>query len=289
MSASTYDPTGQGSDAFNIQNMVDPSVAPAPVGTDARVYLNAEKTKLAGVQAGATDDQSAAEIKIAYESNADTNAFLDAEKTKLTGIENNATADQTGAEIKVAYEAELDTNAYTDAEKTKLGTVETGAKDDQNAAEVPFTPTAPLTGTNVQAALDEAGTPQLRYQSQVVGTTVDPTRDNVAYAVIPEMTITFTPDSATNVVKVNFNGEFEGVDKEEATDIAIFLDGAEIPAVTRAISPKTGRPVSISVNFTGTLTTVSHTIDARWKTAGDSDGIQANGIRRHLYVEEWLQ
>ena len=43
-----------------------------------------------------------------------------ADKTKLDGIESNATADQTGAEIKTAYEGEANTNAFTDAEKTKL-------------------------------------------------------------------------------------------------------------------------------------------------------------------------
>lgn len=44
-----------------------------------------------------------------------------AERTKLSGIETSATADMTGAQIKTAYEAEADTNAFTDAEKTKLG------------------------------------------------------------------------------------------------------------------------------------------------------------------------
>jgi len=43
-----------------------------------------------------------------------------AERTKLSGVETSATADQTGAEIKTAYEAEAETNAFTDAEKTKL-------------------------------------------------------------------------------------------------------------------------------------------------------------------------
>jgi hypothetical protein len=46
---------------------------------------------------------------------------------KLDLIEANATADQTGAEIKTAYEAEADTNAFTDAEKTKLSNIETSA------------------------------------------------------------------------------------------------------------------------------------------------------------------
>ena len=66
-----------------------------------------------------------AEIKALYEAEADTNAFTDAEKTKLTGIETGATADQTGAEIKALYEAEA--NAFTDTKNTKLAGIATGA------------------------------------------------------------------------------------------------------------------------------------------------------------------
>ena len=40
--------------------------------------------------------------------------------TKLDTIESGATADQTNAEIKTAYEANANTNVFTDAEKTKL-------------------------------------------------------------------------------------------------------------------------------------------------------------------------
>lgn len=46
------------------------------------------------------------------------------ERTKLNGIEGGATADQTGAEIKAAYESEENTNAFTDAEKAKLAGLE---------------------------------------------------------------------------------------------------------------------------------------------------------------------
>lgn len=49
-------------------------------------------TKLDGIAAGATVDQTPAEIKVAYESNADTNEFSDAEQTKLAGIATGATA-----------------------------------------------------------------------------------------------------------------------------------------------------------------------------------------------------
>ena len=84
-------------------------------------------TKLDGIETGATAGQTGAEIKTAYEGEADTNAFTDALQTKLNGIETGATADQTGAEIKTAYEGEADTNAFTDAEQTKLAGIETGA------------------------------------------------------------------------------------------------------------------------------------------------------------------
>ena len=51
-----------------------------------------------------------------------------ADKTKLDGVEAGATADQNGAEIKALYEAESDTNAFTDADHTKLDGIETGAE-----------------------------------------------------------------------------------------------------------------------------------------------------------------
>lgn len=47
--------------------------------------------------------------------------------TKLDGIEAGATADQTGAEIKAAYEGEADTNAYDDAAVSKLAGIEVSA------------------------------------------------------------------------------------------------------------------------------------------------------------------
>jgi hypothetical protein len=59
-------------------------------------------SKLDGIESGATADQTAAEIKTAYESNSDTNAFTDAEKTKLSGVEAGATADQSASEILTA-------------------------------------------------------------------------------------------------------------------------------------------------------------------------------------------
>ena len=93
-------------------------------------------TKLDGVETGATADQTDAEIKTAYENNANTNAFTDAEQTKLTGIETGATADQTAAEIRTLVESATDSNVFTDADHTKLNGIETGATADQTKADI---------------------------------------------------------------------------------------------------------------------------------------------------------
>ena len=56
-----------------------------------------------------------------------THEELDANFSKIAGVEDNATADQTNAEIKTAYEANADTNEFSDAEQTKLSGIEASA------------------------------------------------------------------------------------------------------------------------------------------------------------------
>jgi len=78
-------------------------------------YTTAEETKLAGIETAATADQTAGEIKTAYESNADTNAFTDAQVTKLSGIATSA--DVTGTTNVTAA------GALMDSEVTNLAQV----------------------------------------------------------------------------------------------------------------------------------------------------------------------
>ena len=99
-------------------------------------FTNADHSKLDGIEASATADQTAGEIKTAYEANADTNAFTDADHSKLDAIEASATADQTGAQIKTAYESEADTNAFDDAAVSKLAAIEASATADQTGAQI---------------------------------------------------------------------------------------------------------------------------------------------------------
>lgn len=110
--------------------------AAVEAATDSNVFTDADHTKLNGIESGATADQTDAEIRAAVEAATDSNVFTDADHTKLNGIETGATADQTDAEIKTAYENNSDTNAFTDALQTKLNGIEASATADQTAAEI---------------------------------------------------------------------------------------------------------------------------------------------------------
>ena len=56
-------------------------------------------------------------FRSAVEAASDSNVFTDADHSKLNAIEASATADQTAREIKTLYESNSNTNALTDAEK----------------------------------------------------------------------------------------------------------------------------------------------------------------------------
>jgi len=92
-------------------------------------FVDGDKTKLDGIESGATADQTGAQIKSLYEGESDTNAFTDADHTKLDGIEASATADQTDAEIRAAVDAATDSNVFTDADHSKLDGIASSANN----------------------------------------------------------------------------------------------------------------------------------------------------------------
>ena len=83
------------------------------------------KTKLDGIEANATADQTASEIRALVESASDSNVFTDADHSKLNAIEAGATADQTASEIRSLVESASDSNVFTDADHTKLNNLGT--------------------------------------------------------------------------------------------------------------------------------------------------------------------
>ena len=62
--------------------------------------------------------------------------FTDADHSKLNGIEASATADQTAAEIRALVESASDSNVFTDADHSKLNGIEASATADQSASEI---------------------------------------------------------------------------------------------------------------------------------------------------------
>ena len=135
-------------------------------GTTNGVYTLTERVKLAGVETGATADQTDAEIKTAYENNTDTNAYTDVEKTKLADTEissqldsrdvaNRVRTNHTGTQSLDTVTETTSKKILTDVERTKLAGIEASAKDDQVASEVPVTANGNLSSNNVQLALQE--------------------------------------------------------------------------------------------------------------------------------------
>jgi len=104
-------------------------------------------SKLDGIDAGAKDDQTAAEIRTLVESASDSNVFTDADHTKLNSVETGATADQTNSEIRTAVEAASDSNVFTDADHSKLNGIEAGATADQTLSDISGLGAATLTGS----------------------------------------------------------------------------------------------------------------------------------------------
>jgi hypothetical protein len=101
-------------------------------------FTTALKTKLDGVETGATTDQTPGEIKTAYESNANTNEFSDAEQTKLGGIETLAdvtdTANVTSAGALMDSEVDADLKTFALPASTTISTFGATLIDDADAA-----------------------------------------------------------------------------------------------------------------------------------------------------------
>lgn len=90
--------------------------------------LAADGTKLDGIESGATADQTAGEIKTAYESNADTNAFTDAEKTRLGLVTDTEMGILAGATVTTAELNYLDITTLGTSEASKAVTADSGGQ-----------------------------------------------------------------------------------------------------------------------------------------------------------------
>jgi len=121
---------------INASAAISGSKLQAASGSNAGSMSASDKSKLDGIESGATADQTDEQIRTAIENANDSNVFTDADHTKLNGIEALATADQTAAEIRSLVESATDSNVFTDADHSKLNAIEAGATGDQTNEEI---------------------------------------------------------------------------------------------------------------------------------------------------------
>ena len=104
--------------------------------SNSNIFTDADHTKLDNIESGATGDQTASEIRTLVGSASNSHVFTDADHTKLDGIEASATADQTDSEIRALVESASDSNVFTDADHSKLNNIESNATADQTGSEI---------------------------------------------------------------------------------------------------------------------------------------------------------
>jgi hypothetical protein len=136
----------QGATNLHSGNYTDTTYSVGDGGLTQVNFTSADNTKLDAIEASATADQTNAEIKTAYEANADTNEFSDAEQTKLSGIETSADVTDTinvtaagalmDSELAGLAAVKATTGTFLTADQTKLDAIEASATADQTNAEI---------------------------------------------------------------------------------------------------------------------------------------------------------
>jgi len=180
----------------------------------------ADGTKLDGIESGATADQTAAEIKTAYESNANTNAFTDADESKLDGIE--ASADVTDTANVTAAGALMDSELTSEASVKALNQG-VATTDSPTFAGV----TAPVTG-NVTGNLTGNVT------GNVTGDVTGDLTGDVTGNVTGNLTGSVLTAAQTNITSVG-----DLTDLDVAGDLEVFLvDGLNYPVFNVDVSTK---------------------------------------------------
>ena len=194
--------------------------AAVEAATDSNVFTDADHTKLNAIEAGATTDQTAAEIRTLVESASDSNVFTNANLSKLNGIEAAATTNQTDAEIRAAVEAASDSNVFTDADHSKLNGIATSATAN---------PSAPaLTGSTNNTITTVTGANAIQGEASL---TYDGTILEISNAT-PKLKLTDSDATGTPEAMVDGSGGdlYLHVDKDDEKGGSLFgikIDGDE--------------------------------------------------------------
>ena len=276
-------------------------------GGNSGLITGADKTKIDGIEAGATGDQTAAEIRTLVDAASDSNVFTDADHSKLDGIEAGATGDQTAAEIRTLVDAASDSNVFTDADHSKLDGIESGATADQTAAEI-RTLVDSATDSNVFTDADHTKLDGIAAGAEVnVATDLSYTASTRLLAsstgsdvTLPEVVASGNSGLITGADKGKLDGIEAGATADQtaaeirtlvdaASDSNVFTDadhtkldgiaaGAEVNVATNLSYTSSSRELASSTGTNVTLPEVSAGGDSGLMTGADKtklDGLQA--------------
>ena len=276
-------------------------------GGNSGLITGADKTKIDGIEAGATGDQTAAEIRTLVDAASDSNVFTDADHSKLDGIESGATGDQTAAEIRTLVDAASDSNVFTDADHSKLDGIESGATADQTAAEI-RTLVDSATDSNVFTDADHTKLDGIASGAEVnVATDLSYTASTRLLAsstgsdvTLPEVVASGNSGLITGADKSKLDGVEAGATADQtaaeirtlvdaASDSNVFTDadhtkldgiaaGAEVNVATNLSYTSSSRELASSTGTNVTLPEVSAGGDSGLMTGADKtklDGLQS--------------
>jgi hypothetical protein len=121
---------------------------------------------------------------------------------------------------------------------------------------------------------------------QPAATTLSPTTIAVTFtAAVPEMTQAITPASATNWIRVSFNGSFSNSNADRYVAIAIFIDTVEQTGTQRRDEGPGAERFVLPVEKWFQLSAAAHTIEIRWLVQANTG--TANDDDRVLIVQEY--
>jgi hypothetical protein len=233
--------------------------------------------KLDGIESGATADQTAAEIKTAYESNADTNAFTDADHSKLDGIE--ASADVTDTANVTAAGALMDSELTSEASVKALNQG-VATTDSPTFAGV----TAPVTGNvtgnltgnvtgNVTGNLTGDVTGDVT--GDLTGSVLTAAQTNItSVGTLGSLTVSGDVTVDTNSLKVDSTNNRVGIlnaSPDVSLDVGSATDAMHVPVGTTAQRP--GSPAAGYFRYNSTTGGFEGYTDAWGAIAGGGGGV----------------
>ncbi len=233
--------------------------------------------KLDGIESGATADQTAAQIKTAYESNADTNAFTDADHSKLDGIE--ASADVTDTANVTAAGALMDSELTSEASVKALNQG-VATTDSPTFAGV----TAPVTGNvtgnltgnvtgNVTGNLTGDVTGDVT--GDLTGSVLTAAQTNItSVGTLGSLTVSGDVTVDTNSLKVDSTNNRVGIlnaSPDVSLDVGSATDAMHVPVGTTAQRP--GSPAAGYFRYNSTTGGFEGYTDAWGAIAGGGGGV----------------